>query len=536
MSTLRTVTNTMTEIGFTAQNAYADPYNDVELDIEFKCVDDGSEVIVPAFWAGGDLWKVRFAPPKAGEWHYRSVCSNMDDSGLCGQAGTISATQYDGDNPLLRHGRLRVATNDRYLEHKDGTPFLWIGDTWWMGLTTRLNWPAGFQELTTDRVAKGFSVVQIITGPLPDMDATDRRGRNEAGLPFEDGFDRINSEYYDHADLKIAHLVQNGLMPCIVGMWGYYLPQIGVERIKRFWRYIVARYGAYPVCWCACGEAGMAYYLSDDKKGEERQQVEGWTEITRYIREVDGMHNPITIHPTQFGRQQVTDPGVIDFEMLQTGHGGYGSIINTVETVRKAYAETPAMPTFVSEVNYEGILGRSHQDVQRMSYWMSVLSGAFGFTYGANGIWQMSTEDDPYGPSPHGRSWGSATWREAYGFLGSLQVSFGRKVFDSIAWWELEPHNEWIEKAWDGTDYDGNIAAGIPGRLRVVYIPQTWDVPRVLEIEADVSYTAWWFDPMTGERTDIGTVEPESDRTWTAPHPVVVHDWVLVMEAEETDR
>jgi len=322
-------------------------------------------------------------------------------------------------------------------------------------------------------------------------------------------------------------------MPCIVGMWGYYLPEIGVERIKRYWRYIVARYGAYPVCWCIAGEGTMAWYLSENREAEAKQQLEGWTEVARYVRSIDGWRNPITIHPTQYGRKQVTDPGVLDFEMLQTGHSSRLSLVNNVETVRTAYAEEPTMPTYVSEVNYEGILGRSWEDVQRASFWQPVLSGAFGHTYGANGIWQMSRTDDPYGPSPHGRSWGEATWQEAYQLPGSRQVGYARRLLDTIPWWELEPHNEWVENPWDGSDPDRNICAGIPRKLRVVYMPHTWNVSKVLGLESDVAYTAFWFDPVNGERTDIGDATPDPDGSWTAPHPVVVHDWVLVLRAKE---
>ena len=54
-----------------------------------------------------------------------------------------------------------------------------------MGLTTRLDWPDGSRWLAAARAKKGFSVVQIIAGPYPDMDAWDPRGRNEAGFPFQ---------------------------------------------------------------------------------------------------------------------------------------------------------------------------------------------------------------------------------------------------------------------------------------------------------------------------------------------------------------
>ena len=74
----------------------------------------------------------------------------------------MGALPYRGENPLFQHGPLRVSRNRRYLEHIDGKPFFWLGDTWWMGLTKRLPWPDGFKILTADRVEKGFTVIQIV--------------------------------------------------------------------------------------------------------------------------------------------------------------------------------------------------------------------------------------------------------------------------------------------------------------------------------------------------------------------------------------
>ena len=113
MATYQTRTNVMTEFAFMSQAEYADPYNDIELDVQFTGA--GREIIVPAFWAGENVWKVRFAPPSEGTWSYHTFCSNMDDTGLCGQTGSAEAAEYDGENPLLKHGRLRVAPSGRDL-------------------------------------------------------------------------------------------------------------------------------------------------------------------------------------------------------------------------------------------------------------------------------------------------------------------------------------------------------------------------------------------------------------------------------------
>jgi len=245
-------TNVPFEFELSAGGRYADISNEVEVDILFRN-DQDHTWRVPAFWKGDNRFGVRFAAPEPGLYRFESVC-NCDDPGLHQVGGALSVELYEGPVPLYRCGRLRVAANRRTLEHTDGTPFLWLGDTWWMGLSPRLDWPNGFRRLTADRVAKGFNVVQIVAGPYPDFDAKsdcwNPQQANEAGWSWEKGWTRINPGYYDLADLRIVHLVEAGIVPCILAMWGFYLPCMGVEKVKQHWRNLIARYGAFPVVWC----------------------------------------------------------------------------------------------------------------------------------------------------------------------------------------------------------------------------------------------------------------------------------------------
>src|SRR3954453_1873603 len=67
----QTQANVMTELAFTAGKDYADPFNDVTLDVTF--IDPtGRELRVPAFWAGGNVWKVRYASPVVGTHTFRT--------------------------------------------------------------------------------------------------------------------------------------------------------------------------------------------------------------------------------------------------------------------------------------------------------------------------------------------------------------------------------------------------------------------------------------------------------------------------------
>ena len=199
------------EWSFRSQKTHQDPFNEIELTGCFRHA-SGEEQRVPAFWAGGRTWRVRFASPRRGRFQLRMVCSDPTDAGLHGQEAEFTVTRYTGKNVLYRHGPVQVAADPRHFAHADGTPFFWLGDTWWMGLCKRLDWPRGFQTLLADRVQKGFSVIQIVAGLYPDMPAFDPRGANEAGVPWEKDYARIRPAYFDKADRRIQRLVEAGLV------------------------------------------------------------------------------------------------------------------------------------------------------------------------------------------------------------------------------------------------------------------------------------------------------------------------------------
>jgi hypothetical protein len=537
---LHTEVNVPLEISFAGEDSRRDR-SGTDVDVMFS--GPGGTMTVPAFWAGRNEFRVRFAAPAPGRWTYRTACTDASDTGLHGRTGEVEAVPYTGTNPLYLRGRIGVSKDRRTLVHRDGTPFFWLADTWWMGLCRRFSFPADFRVLAQDRVGKGFSVVQIVAGLYPDMGAFDERGANEAGFPWEKDWSRLNPSYFDMADLRIEWLVRTGLVPCIVACWGYYLPLIGVEKMKRHWRNLVARWGAYPVTWCLAGEGVMPYYLSKTKEQDEKLQRAGWTELARYVRSIDPYHAAITIHPTSKGREQVDDPTVIDYEMLQTGHSDRASLPNTIQCVTACYAAEPRMPTFVSEVCYEGIGESCRQEVQRMMFWSSVLHGACGHTYGANGIWQVNTREKPYGPSPHGMAWGHTPWEDAYLLPGSAHLGLARRLLERYEWWRFEPHPEWADPHAGEKNWQAPSAAGIPGKVRVIYAPLGWEAPIMKGLEPGVRYRAYLWNPTNGGEIDLGDSAPDASGDWKLPMKTVpwnifpvYQDWVVVLEAPGARR
>jgi len=472
------------ETSYESEKTYAKPFAEVEVNVVFRSGDQ--QWVVPAFWAGGSKWTVRFAPPVQGEYTFRVQCSDQSNTDLNGHEQALRVAAYAGNNPLLKHGFLRVSAYQRHLEHADGTSFFWLGDTWWKGLCKRLTWE-GFQKLAADRKAKGFSVVQIVCGPYPDEGMFEPRWENEGGKPYETrDFTVVNPAYFEYADRRIEHLVAAGIVPAIVGGWGRGdcdgMAMAGVAGMKRHWRNLVARYGAYPTIWIIGGESG----------GPQ------WTEVARYVQKIDPYRHPATMHPFDSGRKRVTDETVINFDMLQTGHGDWEAARGAIPKIQAAYARTPPMPVVLGEYCYEGHMQTAFQDVQRYVFWATMLSGSAGHTYGAAGVWHASVEGDP----GIARVYDFTTWKEGMNFPGSTQLGLGKKLLEKYPWWRFEPHPEWVDA--------DCFAAGIPGEVRFIYVPKrgiyNWNGPTVKNLERDVPYSAFYFDPASGRRFEMGTV------------------------------
>jgi hypothetical protein len=452
----------------------------------------------------------------------------------------VKIVPYCEDNPLFQHGPIRVAADRRHFEHADGTPFFWLGDTWWMGLCHRLHWPDEFQRLAADRKAKGFNVVQLVAGLYPDMPPFDPRGANEAGFPWEKDYARIRPDYFDAADTRLRHLVEQGFTPCIVGAWGYFMPWMGEAKLKAHWRYLIARYGAWPVVWCAAGESNLPWYRAKDFPYDDQAQARRWCEVMRFIRATDPWRRPLTIHPTAVNaytaRHVVDDEALLDFDFLQTPHAGPGSTAEAAaaRTVLQSRAAAPVMPVINGEASYEMLLDNLPTQKTRAMFWLCMMNGAAGHTYGANGIWQMNRKGQPHGPSPTATSqptgYGVIPWDEAMNLPGSRQIGAAKAWLEKLPWQDLHPHYTWV--AW--ADGRGDVAPCAIGRTdgpRVLYMLE--DRPVVLrQLEPERTYRITHFDPVETKETDGGTFTADRKGEAHLSAPGHQHDWVVLIQPQ----
>src|SRR6185436_10350064 len=190
-------------------------------------------------------------------------------------------------------------------------------------------------------------------------------------------------------------------------------------------------------------------------------------------------------------------------------HGQMEAVGPSVEAVRFSHSQKPALPTINAEPSYEMLMDKTPAEVCRRIFWVCWASGVKGYTYGANGIWQVNRRDSRYGKSPHGGDYGKIAWDEAMNLAGSTQVGSGKKLLSEYEWWKFEPVEngaQWAEGA-AADKYAVPYAFG-DEQVRMVYVPQRRAIV-VRRLEVGKKYGGFYFDPVSGEK--IKTEEFEVD-------------------------
>ncbi len=280
--------------------------------------ESGTTYEVPGFWDGDSTWKVRFSPPEPGRWEW-TTDSDVSDPGL-DDAGRFTAASYRGPNPIWSHGFLRVADGARVLEHDDGTPFFWLGDTVWSApaKATLEEWT----DYLTEREAQGYNVVQ--TNTLPQWDAAKPQRRFPFGEAWE--FDDPSPPYFGHLERLVEAATERGMIPAMVALWFNYVPETNREwadhphhiprhpmteaEATRYGRYVAARYGAYGAVWFVSGDTDFPEPALDVYRAAGESIAEHAT------------HPLCTLHTPGQDRlaPNANDEPWLDFRTYQSGH------------------------------------------------------------------------------------------------------------------------------------------------------------------------------------------------------------------------
>ncbi len=500
-----------TELHFEAERSHRHP-----LSVKFGAVFRGpsqSKLIVPGFWDGGQTWKIRFTPTLPGTWTYRTYAS---ESELKDTRGTVEVTASQSDNPLFQHGGfLKVSANRRYLTYTDGTPFFWLGDTWWFcpGRRCPIHHSSNpkidsmYKHMVDVRAKQGYTTVLM----------------NFAGH----GPELLNPNQWDEnyirnwrlVDAYISYANQRGIMP-ILGI-GFHssLDNTPLYQLKLLWRYLIARYGAYAVGWLIVGE----YNFKNDG-----QRIAKVSALGEYIKKLDPYKRATSAHPWLYTQEkrQLWDRPWYDFIMVQGGHG----YPPPIEYYLSIFNRSPVKPFLETETRYEGIFNAGSDDVRHAAY-RAIQAGSFGYTYGSHGLWLPML--DPEEKNPSLEAWGKALpWWQALKRPGGEQMGHLRRFYESLPWWKLMPRPGQVIDNFGNDDKRRVLVKSDGTRWWAVYFPhylasthpvQLQDMPQGV-------YAGKWFDPRSGKfLSSKAEITPERGFL-TLPARPGSSDWLLVLE------
>lgn len=434
-----------------------------------------------------------------------------------------------------KNGKLTVSGNGRYLQHANGRPFFWLGDTAWL-LFQKMD-RAEVRTYFEDRKRKGFNVVQCIIlqylkdanayGDLPFVgnDITKRQI-----TPGSDPNDREQYDFWDHVDYVTETAAQKGIYLAVIPVWGQFIrrTEISNETAAKFATNLAEHFKNKPnIVWVNGGSI----------QGDVKNEI--WETIGNTIKKHDAAHL-MTFHP--FGRAQSSNwfskSPWLDFHMFTSGHRRYDQ-----DDTPKKYGEdnwryvledlgkTPRKPTLDGESSYEDIPQGLHDltqpywradDARRYAYW-SVFAGACGHTYGHNAVRQVYKKGDAK-PASGAKQF----FREALDSAGAFQMQYVKRLVLSRPYFGRV--NDQSLVAGDGEKYERVLVTrGKDFLFAYTYTGRDFKIKMGGISGSRVN--AWWFDPRTGKATKSGahsntglvSFNPPGDRANG-------NDWVLVLD------
>lgn len=408
----------------------------------------------------------------------------------------------------VHHGDLRVSANRRFLQHRDGTPFFYLGDTAWE-LFHRLN-RGEAERYLENRREKGFTVIQaVVLAELDGLDTPNPYGER----PLENNDPtRPREAYFQHVDWIVRKAEEKGLVTGMLPTWGNKVVKgsweqtapviFHPENALGYGRWMGRRYR---------DAKNLIWILGGDRNPQGVEPV--WRAMARGLREGDGGRHLMTFHPN--GRNSsatlLHNEPWLDFNMMQSGHNQRDRRVDLL--IDQDYARTPVKPCMDGEPRYENhpVDWKPQEqgwfddyDVRQAAYW-ALFAGAHGHTYGCHDIWQMRTKErEPVG-------FARGTWTDALDLPGARQMGHVRRLMESRPMLERVPDQRWLVSPAEG------VRGTRGARYGFAYLPFGGVITVRLNAFGGSAVKAAWFDPRTGEAREIGRFAARGEKEFAAP-------------------
>lgn len=467
----------------------------------------------------------------------------------------LPSPSFAAEPPWEAHGPLQASPNGHVIQHTDGRPLLWLGDTAW-GM---------FQQLTREdvdyyldqREKSGFTVIQSVAFWYPHGGGLDSGPHNAANAyghrPFVGERDAPDTEkplivaggspqspndYWDHADYIVEAVRKRNLYLALLPVWGraYVTPQFGGAHVeftsqeaRAFGAFLGARYREQPhLIWVLGGDAKAQIqgydknqkYSKYDQRPTFRAMAEGILQGATGQRAAWNEAHPawdqlfMTYHPDGDAADNSARWFHDDAWLDANGVEVWREVGELYATMLRDYERTPPKPSLFLEGSYE--YGSYRHECGwvtpvrlRRQVYQTFFAGGAGHTYGAGPIWAMRGTGGDYNCG--------YTWKQGLAFPGALQFAAVAKAF-------LLEHN------WEQWVPGGGVIAGSVGEgesLRTGAVTRSGD--RALVYFSNNSQTkirnplrgatrAEWFDPRNGRVERAGEFKQGQTRAMRPPN------------------
>jgi hypothetical protein len=461
---------------------------------------------LPGFYDGDGTWRIRFSPTRPGVWTGITSSTHADLHAV--RLGPVNAVA--NGNPRV-HGRVRVDTaSPRRFRFEDGAPFVYLAfECDWLFALHQTR-PNACRRLVDTIVERGFNTVvttmyshsgfsdpssEWVFDPpalYPFGGTNDSPDHSRLNIPFFRDFDAVVD--YLHEKGVVLHLmlqVQNKKV-----RW----PARRSAEDDMYWRYIVARYQAYPnVVWDVSKESFNLH--------RETGSHDYTLDRMRIVRHADAYRHLVTVHDPVGNSPAQTSAvdDACDFISDQIHLGDVGlynrEAVRRFRTLPKPYVNVEYGYELGAEdiKTYRSPTTRPWQDILLWTYAIYVGGGHACYYYN-NTSWDLVK------PEPEPPGW--ARYRYLVDLLAEMDIR------------RMEPDNDFVQ---------GGYCLAERGRQYLVLLPHGGNCAIDLTaVSPTCPLEARWMDIYTGARSatslDARGFAVELSNPLDAPaHPCVVH-------------
>ena len=462
---------------------------------------NGITISLPGYYDGNGNWKIRLAPTVEGKW---SITTKSELPEL--DAKKLTFSSVTNANPNV-HGVLRVDKNHpHHFIYEDETRFFMQAyeyDWLWALDVGKPDVPTIGKSL--DLLAEhNFNYIILNTYA---HDTKWRKGKSEtddygpptlypwAGSNESPDHRRMNLDFWQHYDRVMTAMLERGMVAHVfikVYNKDVKWPERDSAEEKLFFRWLIARYAAYPnIIWDFSKEAHNEKNLA---------YKQNWL---RYLRENDPYHHLVTVHDDDVANDKGEYDTLTDFRtdqhhVDQKGRSDHDTIL--FQRQRRAWPVANVESDY--ECGLDGIQDKTYgkamtPEATVQTLWNIAMAGGYTGYYYTYTAWDVIRPMDV--PK------------------GYMYMKHFGDFWRATEYWKLEPADALVSTG---------FCMAQPGREYVVFQKQA--LPFTLKItEATSDMTGEWFHPLTGKRIAAGAFRNGTVTLTPPTHPdsapIVLH-------------